>query len=60
MTYENEARIHIAIALVALGLSLVVASQGAVWAALPAMFSVGWSGAIAWMLKVRNMRPNTG
>lgn len=58
VSYENKARIHLAIAIGALGMSLVVSIQGNPWAALPAMFSAGWSGAIAWMLKVRNMRHN--
>lgn len=57
MSHDKEGRLHLALAGVAFVVSMAFAAIGKEGAAIPAMFSVGWSGAHAFILLVRKLRP---
>lgn len=57
--HKKEIWIHAVLSFIALLLSVFVASQGKTFAAIPATFAFGWSGAHVWMLVVRGMSDST-
>jgi len=57
MSYENEGRLHLLLAVIAAAVSAAFVWGGNNGSALPSMFSAGWSAAHAFMLLLRQMRP---
>jgi len=57
MSYETEVLMHFIISVIASVIVLDGVVYGINISTVFAAFVVGWSGSIAWMLKIRKLRP---